>query len=161
MPDWIVQTPVSTVRPTTPKAPPAAASGGGSSIYGVRDDLDVVAGGGTTDGTGITVTLTARSTVAVFAQGQFDGTDSFTATFQVRVDASPTRQTWTTQAEADQIGAAASFWAALPATGVITLDAGSYLFYTRGTAGNNANAVNGSGVLTIIVGSNTEEDSFL
>jgi hypothetical protein len=31
MPDWIVQTPVSTVRPTPPKAP--AASGGGSPHY--------------------------------------------------------------------------------------------------------------------------------
>jgi hypothetical protein len=158
MPDWIVQTPVSTVRPTPPRPP--TASGGGASIYGVIDDISTAGGGATTDGTGITVTLSARSTVAVVAQATFGGTDTFNATLNIRVDASPSRSTFGMQTEAVQIGGGFAYNAALAATGVITLAAGSYLFYTRGTTANNANAVNTLAVLSIIVGSNTEQDTF-
>ena len=71
MPDWIVQTPVSTVRPTPPKAPASAASGGGGVPYFIRASSPTNFGtpSWTTDYSGGTGTSRSGGTITLSIAG--------------------------------------------------------------------------------------------
>lgn len=163
MPDWIVQTPVSTVRPTPPKAAPAAS--GGSSVYGSYDTITPTSGQKsiTLFGSGFSITLAVRSTVAlstsVTGVGAAGGTGYVAAALvDVGSSASQTRQA----NAASSTGSLTVQYLSMTAAGVVTLDAGTYLVRPGVEFNTTAIApfsVNFYCVSTAIVGTNTEANN--
>jgi hypothetical protein len=164
MPDWAVQSPVSTVRPTPPR--PKAAAGGGSSIYGDHSTITMASGDESVilSGDTLSVSLSVRSTIAlsVSTYGLIgdDFGDPFIFATRVSVNSGDAATHWHNESSALASG---GHYGAATAQGVITLPAGDHEFTPQiecNPEGTNPTYWPGFYLdLVVIVGSNTEQNS--